>query len=130
MSTISGASGPGAWTAGPEDVAGFVLRAIEGNHFGVLDHIVEAFSDALAAAGQAALKQQLEAKHAALPRAGAEDWQARRSEPTYVRALEALADRAGDVDAYIAASAAEPIYDAKRHDIAQHLLTAAPPRTR
>lgn len=108
----------------PEDVASFVLRAIEGNEYGVLDHVVEAFSDALAAAGQAALKRQLEAKLAALPRAGAEDWQRRSERGVYVRALEALADRAGDVDAYIAASAAEPIYDGKRHDIAQHLLAA------
>ena len=108
----------------PAEMVAFVLRALEGDDYGVLRNVVAAFQAPLGETGRALLKQRLEAKLAKLPQPKADDWRLRSRRGIYVSALEELADAVGDVDAYIAASAAEPASDAKRHAIAERLLAA------
>ena len=106
------------------EMVAYVLRALEDDDYGVLRNVVAAFERALGETGRALLKQRLEAKLAKLPQPKADDWRLAGRRGIHVSALEELADAAGDVDAYIAASAAEPASDAKRHAIAERLLAA------
>ncbi|MGD9507970.1 MAG: DUF6880 family protein [Geminicoccaceae bacterium] len=80
-----------------------MLAAIEEDEYGVLRGAVGALLQPVGETGRKLLKESVEARLAA---------------------LEELADAAGDVDAYVAASGGEPTYDAKRHDIAERLLAA------
>jgi hypothetical protein len=108
----------------PAEMVSFVMRALEEDDYGVLRNVIPAFQAALGETGRALLKQRLEAKLAKLPPPKADAWRLDLERSTYVSALQGLADAMGDVDAYIAASAAEPPNDARHHAIAERLLGA------
>ena len=116
------------WGALPDrsldEMIEFVLGSLDQDDHGILQNVVTAFQEPLGEAGRSLLKERLEQALAAQPPV-TEDWHARSARISYVAALETLADAAGDVDAFIASAAAEPLYDGKRHDIAERLIAAA-----
>lgn len=96
----------------PVSLADRVFTALSANDYGIFDNLVKGIFPALGEAGVARLRTRLtEALPLPRPR-GADKWN--RHEDAFHRALQAIADSAGDVDAYIALVPAE---DRDRPDI-------------
>ncbi len=118
-----------AWAAmadrEPALVAGVVFDAHTGNDYGVLDHVIEAFGDALGEPGLAALETMLQNAIGKLPRtSNARDQEVGYRKGQLRRGLMEIADLRRDPDQFIDVVNSDDLVQAHAVEIAKRLIAA------